>query len=85
MARIGVVLALCVLSPLAPRVPLVAAVALIAAALAGLGAVRLVLAAEFLAPRRQATAVIVLRLARFCHDLTLALFLLAVLYVLHPF
>ena len=85
MTRIGVVLALCVACPFAPRVPLPAAIALIAAALVGLGAVRLVIAAEILAPRRQGTAVVVLRLARFCHDLTLALFLLAVLYVLHPF
>jgi hypothetical protein len=80
-----VVLALCVANPLAPQVPLGAAVALIAAALVGLGAVRLVSAAEFLAAHRSGTAVVVLRLARFCHDLTLALFLLALLYVLHPF
>jgi hypothetical protein len=85
LARIGAVLALCVASPFAPRVPLGPAVVLMAAALVGLGAIRLVMAAEFLASRRRDTAVVVLRLARFCHDLTLALFLLALLYVVHPF
>lgn len=84
MTRIGVVLALCVACPLAPRVPLGAVVALLAAALVGLGAVRLVIAAEILAPSRRNTAAVVLRVARFCQDLTLALFLLAVLYTVHP-
>jgi hypothetical protein len=79
------VLALCWLSTFADRVPLGTTVALVLAALAGLGAVRLVVAAELLQLRGQTAAVAVLRLARFCHDLMLALFVLAGLYVVHPF
>jgi hypothetical protein len=85
IGRIVCVLALCWLSSFARGVPVGTTVALVAAALVALGAVRLVVAAEILELRGHEAAVVLLRLARFCHDLMLALLVLAGLYLVHPF
>ena len=85
MTRVGIVLGFCATSALAPTVPPGTTVALIAAALAGFGAVRLHATAEALVLRRSDAAIPVLRLARFLHDLALALSLLALLYAWRPF
>ena len=85
MKRVGIVLALCATSALTPSVPPGTTVALIAAALAGFAGVRLHATAELLVFRRSDAAFTVMRLARFLHDLALALSLLALLYALRPF
>ena len=85
MWRLGTVMALCATSALTPSVPPGTTVALVAAALAGFAAVRLHPAAEVLIVRKSDTALAVMRLARFLHDLALALSLLALLYTLGPF
>jgi len=83
MTRISAVLALCAASAFVPGVAAGTIAAMVAAAIAGLVAARahavadaLVLGGENAAP--------VVRLARFCDDLAVALSLLALLYAVHP-
>jgi hypothetical protein len=82
--RVAVLMAMSVLSAFVPGVPGGTAVAMILACVAGLGAVRFHDAAETLAVASHPEASAVLRTARFCDDLAVALCLLALLYAVHP-
>jgi hypothetical protein len=84
MVRAVAVLAFCVLGAVVPGVPLATVIVMAAAALASLGGLRAHAAAEALARGGAPDAAAVLRTARFCDDLAVALSLLALLYAVHP-
>lgn len=84
MVKIVVVMGLSVLSAFVASVPLGTTVAMLLACAAGYGAVRFHVAADSLAIGGDASAGSLLRIARFCDDLSVALCLLALLYAVHP-
>ena len=83
MTRISAVFALCAVSAFVPGVAVGTVVAMVAAAIAGLVAARAHSVADALVLGGEDAAAVV-RLARFCDDLAVALALLALLYAVHP-
>ena len=85
MVKIAMLTGLGIVGALFASAPAGTTVAMLLACTVGFGAVRFHAAAESLVLGGAPAAASMLRLARFCDDLALALCLLALLFGIHPF